>query len=256
MATPEEHDAHDAKAEKKIISDVEQYGFHVAQFHGDGYSPSFAYTIGLFKTYGYPELICFSLNQDLLHSMFWTAKELFDKQPQPDLAIGYPDFIGDFDVRFLRVAKANYGNYFGYGHWFYKGWDFPALQIVWPDKQAIFPWEEGFTASWKFGQPLLDRNHNFKFREEHGLSVYATRQVLEGQPILHVVHNADGNWQFLSGPDYDADDLRMAALVEIVAKDSTVNELFQLNYGWRASRTVVGEKWQKEEFEDEEDDAE
>ncbi len=250
MATPEEHAAHDAAAEQKITSDVAKYGFHVAQFQSDGYSPSFSYTIGLFKTYGYPELICFSLNKDLLHSMFWTAKELFDKQPQPDLAVGYPDFIGDFDVRFLRVAQASYGDYFGYGRWFYKGWDFPALQIVWPDKQAIFPWEEGFTASWKFGQPLLDRNQNFKFREEQELSVYTTYQVLEGQPILYAAHDDEGNWQFLNAAHYEADDLRMVTLIEIVARDPTVNELFQLNYGWHASRTAVGEKWRKEEEEE------
>ena len=84
MTTPEEHAAHNAEAEAQIIRDVEQYGFHVAQFHGDGYSPSFAYTIGLFKTYGYPELICFGLNLELLHSVLWSGKELLDKQPMPD----------------------------------------------------------------------------------------------------------------------------------------------------------------------------
>ena len=50
MITPEEHAAHDAEAEKQIFSDVEQYGFHTAPFHGGGYSPSFSYTIGLHKT--------------------------------------------------------------------------------------------------------------------------------------------------------------------------------------------------------------
>jgi hypothetical protein len=44
MPSLEEHAAHNAEAEQKILSDVEQYGFHIAQLHGDGYSPSFAYT--------------------------------------------------------------------------------------------------------------------------------------------------------------------------------------------------------------------
>jgi hypothetical protein len=118
MATPEEHAAHDSAAEKKIVSDVEKYGFHVAQIPGDGYSPSFAYTIGLYKTYGYPELICFGLNLDLLHSVLWSGKELLDKQPIPDQSIGYPDFLGDYDVRLLTVDKAWYKYYFGYGIWF------------------------------------------------------------------------------------------------------------------------------------------
>ena len=254
MTTPQEHTAHDAEAKKQIVSDVKQYGFHVAIIPGDGYSPAFAYTIGLFKTYGYPELICFGLNHDLMHSMFWTAKELFDKQPSPDLSIGYPDFVGDFDVRFLRVDKARYADYFGYSHWFYEGWDFPVLQIVWPDKQALFPWEEDFNPDWKSGQPLLDRSLDFKFREERNVAVFTTRQVLEGLPILRVVHEDDGSWQFLCDTTYDVADLKVVCLDEIAKRDSTVNELFQLNYGWHALRDAVGEEWQIEEHEIAEDE--
>jgi hypothetical protein len=257
MATPEEHAAHNAETEAQIISDVAKYGFHVGVISGDGYSPTFAYTIGLYKTYGYPELICFGLNPDLMHSMFWAGKELFDKQPNPDLSIGYPDFIGDFDVRLLPVDKARYADYLGYAGWFYESWEFPVLQIVWPDKQALYPWEEAFNPNWKAGQPLLDRDNDFKFREARNVAVFTTRQVLEGSPILRVVHEADGDWQFLCDTTYDVADLKVVALEAIVKRDPTVNELFQLNYGWHALREAVGEKWQTEEHEIEgEDDTE
>ena len=249
MTTPEEHAAHNAEAETKIISDIEQYGFHVATIPGDGYSPAFAYTIGLFKTYGCPELICFGLNHDLMHSMFWTAKELFDKQPSPNLSIGYPDFIGDFDVRFLPVGKARYADYFGYGHWFYKNWDFPVLQIVWPDKQTLFPWEENFNPDWKFKQPLLDRDNDFKFREERNVAVFTTRQVLEGLPILRVSHETDGDWQFLCNTTTNLVDVKVVRLDELVKIDSTLNNLYELNYGWSAWRSTPEDGWQTEESE-------
>lgn len=249
METLEEHAAHNAETERKIISDVEQYGFHIAQFHGDGYSPSFSYTIGLFKTYGYPELICFGLNLDLLHSVLWSGKESLDKQPVPDQSIGHPDFLGDYDVRFLTVDKDWYKDYFGYGYWFNQTRDFPALQIVWPDKQALFPWEKGFNPNWKWSQPLLDRSLDFKFREERNVAVFTTRQVLEGLPILRVVHEADGSWQFLDGAVHDEADFKVVALKEIVKRDPTVNQLFQLNYEWHALREAVGEKWQTEKHE-------
>lgn len=254
MATLEEHAAHDAEAEKQIISDVSEYGFHVALFQGDGYSPSFAYTIGLFKTYGYPELICFGLNLDLLHSVLWSGKELLDQNSAPNLTVGYPDFIGDFDVRLLPVNKAWYRDYFGYGGWFNGGWDFPVLQIVWPDKQALFPWQEGFNPNWKWGQPLLDRNVDFKFREERNTAVFTTRQVLEGLPILRVAHDANGDWEFLCDTTYDAADLKVIAFEEVVKLDPSINEVFHLNYGWQAWRTEIGAKWQKEELEPEEED--
>ena len=249
MATPEEHAAHDAAAEKRITSDVEKYGFHVALVPGDGYSPAFAYTIGLYKTYGHPELICFGLNQDLLHSVLWSGKELLDKQPEPDQSIGYPSFIGDYDVRFLTVDKAWYRYYFGYGIWFNQGRDFPALQVVWPDKQALFPWEESFNPAWKAGQPLLDRNKDFKFREERNAAVFTTRPVLEGLPILRVIHEADGDWQFLCDTTYEIDDLKVVTLEELTNRDLTINELFQLNYGWQARRIVEAAEWQREKYE-------
>ena len=256
MVTPEEHASHNAAAEKKIISDVEKYGFHVAQIKSDGYSPSFAYTIGLYKTYGGPELICFGLSLDLLHSVLWSGKELLDKQPAPDLSIGYPDFIGDYDVRLLPVAKEWYGNYFGYGIWFNQSRNFPALQIVWPDKQALYPWDEDFNPAWKAGQPLLDRNLDFKFRENQNVAVFTTRQVLEGSPILRVIHEADGDWQFLCDISYDIADLKVVRLDEIVKRDPTVNELFQLNYGWQARRIVEAAEWQKETCDSEDEEEE
>lgn len=259
MTTSEEHEAHNAESEKRILSDVEEHGFHVALFNGDGYSPSFAYTIGLFKTYGYPELICFGLTLDLLHSVLWSGKRLLDKQSAPDESVGYPNFLEGFNVRFVKVDKVRYPDYFGYAGWFYDSWDFPAMQIVWPDKQALFPWKEGFNPDWKFSQPLLDRSSEFRFREERNLGIYTTRQVLEGLPILHVSHENDGDWQFLCDTTTDVADLKLVCLEEIVKRDPTINDLYDLNYGWsawRESREDEWQRWEQELGEDEEDEQE
>ncbi|GAA4052688.1 hypothetical protein GCM10022409_44460 [Hymenobacter glaciei] len=256
MASPEEHKAHNAEAEKRILSDVKEHGFHIALFNGDGYSPSFAYTIGLYKTFGYPELICFGFGLDLLHSVLSEGKKLLDKQPKPDPNVGYPDFLEGFDVRFLTVDEARYQYYFGYAAWFYKSWDFPALQIVWPDKQAFYPWDEDFNPDWKVGQPLLDRDNDFKFREDRNLGVYTTRQVLEGFPILRVAHNSDGDWQFLCDTTTDVADLKVVCLEHIIKRDASLNELFQLKYGWTAWRETIDDDWQTWEDPDEDEEVE
>ncbi|MFT6096661.1 MAG: hypothetical protein ACJAXY_001319 [Nonlabens sp.] len=44
--------------------------------------------------------------------------------------------------------------------------DFPAYQLVWTDKERRDPWEIGCDENWKFKQPVLDRNKDFKFYEE------------------------------------------------------------------------------------------
>jgi len=256
MATPEEHAEHNTAAEKRILSDMKEHGFHVALFNGDGYSPSFAYTIGLYKTYGYPELICFGFGLDLLHSVLWEGKHLLDKEPQPDQSTGYPNFLEGFDIRFVTVDEARYQDYFGYAAWFYKSWNFPALQIVWPDKNALYPWDENFNPDWKAAQPLLDRDNDFKFREDRKLGVYTTRQVLESSPILRVSHETDGDWQFLCDTTTDVADLKIVCLDHIVELDASVNELFQLNHGWTAWRETIKDDWETWQDPDEEEAAE
>lgn len=68
---------------------------------------------------------------------------------------------------------------------------------MWPDKEHNFPWDENFNTDWKFKQPLLDRNTDFKFYERRNLGVYSTSQAQEGNPILYVYHNDDGDWNFI-----------------------------------------------------------
>jgi hypothetical protein len=40
--------------------------------------------------------------------------------------------------------------------WYYKGSDFSVLQLVWPDKKGIFPWQIGFNPAFVHAQPVLE----------------------------------------------------------------------------------------------------
>ena len=93
--------------------------------------------------------------------------------------------------------------------------DFPVMQLVWPDKEHRFPWDVGFFPDWKFRQPLLDRNMDFKFYEERNLGVYTTNDVLAGAPVLIVYHNLDGDWQFHSGLEPDLSDATLVCMEDI-----------------------------------------
>ena len=145
------------------------------------------------------------------------------------------------------MDEAFYENYFGYGIWYKRSADFPALQLIWPDKQGKFTWDEDFNPDWKFMQPLLDRSADFKFYEEKSTAVYTTKQVLGGAPILYVYHNDDGDWQFHSELLPDIKDARVIAFDQITKIDSSVNDVFTLEFGWRAWRNTVMDEWQKEE---------
>ena len=55
---------------------IDKYGLQVILVSGSGYSPSFAYSIGLFETYRQPEVICFGLSEKLGHQIINDVAEL------------------------------------------------------------------------------------------------------------------------------------------------------------------------------------
>ncbi|HEV2480944.1 MAG TPA: DUF4262 domain-containing protein [Puia sp.] len=248
MTSPEEHASHDAAAKQKILDDIEQYGCHLALLSPTDYLPGFAYSIGLYQKFSHPELICFGLPEEVLGAVLNHACDLIKGGESLMPGKFYSGFLQGYDIQFLEVDKGYYPNYVGYGIRFYDhNIDFPLYQLVWPDTHHRWPWEKSFNPDWKRKQPLLDRSADFKFYEERNLGVYTTRQAYEGSPILYVYHNESGEWQFHTSLNPSIDDAMIVCLEEITELDPTINEIFHLDYGWRAWRTSPDAPWEWEE---------
>ncbi len=248
-----DHSQHDIDARQTILDNIEQYGCHLALLEPDNYLPGFVYTIGLFKNFGHAELICFGLKTDVAAAILNHPRDLIKNRETLTTNKPYADFLEDYEIRFLQADKAFYSNYVGYAGWFYNmTFDFPLLQLVWTDKQNRFPWEEGFNPAWKFKQPLLDRNTDFKFYEEKNLGVYTSKQALNGDPVLYVYHKNDGDWQFHTCLEPNLDDARLVCLSEMTKLDPTINDLYHLQFGWWAWRDTREDEWQYEERPDDE----
>jgi len=83
------------------------------------------------------------------------------------------------------------------------------------------------------------------FEEDRRLRVIVPNRVMSGSsPILEVIHDDDGEWQFLDGEDVSVDDAGVYALEEVFALDPSTASLNDLPRGWRASRSVGGGSWQ------------
>lgn len=248
-----EHYQHDIEAEEAIRHHVEQNGYYLGLLEPEDFLPGFAFSIGLYKNYGHPEIICFGLTVDNMAEILTGICETVKKGATyvPDKS--YDDILADHDVRFLRADKSYYADYVGYACWYYEGHEFPLLQLVWPDRDRKFPWEDGFDAELKFNQPLLDRNTDFKFYEERNLGVYTSKQVLDGNPILYVYHDANGDWQFHTDSPIDVDDARVVCMEEITRLDPTVNDLYDLPYGCFSCRSSRDSEWEYDEIADEDE---
>ena len=240
----QDHCDHTPIPQQKIQEKIDQFGCYIIQVKPDDYLPGFAYTIGLYQKFNHPEIICFGLSLDLLGAILNDACDRIKNGQSFQVSIPYDDFIEDFPMQLLQVDPSFYPDYLGIANNFYGHRHYPALQLVWPDKQRLFPWEEGFNINWKFKQPLLDRDTDFKFYEERNVAVFTTKQVLEGKPILYVYHNDDGDWQFHSEREPDLDDVKLVSLESITKLDPGVNELCHLALGQSAWRGSVEEEWE------------
>lgn len=247
MTSEEKHNCRD---DNRIISDIEKYGLSVIILDATEYLPSFAYSIGLWKKFKHPEIICFGLKTSTLGGLINDVADLVKNGKTIETNRNYDDFFENGVVQFIPVDKRNYEDYFGTAIDIYDTYDFPALQFVWTDRNNNFPWEEGFDEGFTYRQPLLDRNADFKFREAKNLAAFTTIQWIEqNKPIIHVIHDSDGDWQFLTDDEHSTENIKIVALEQIILKDKTLNEVFDLEYGEQAERNFIGDKWVRNKFE-------
>jgi hypothetical protein len=222
---------------------IQKFGLQVIMVDPTDYSPSFAYSIGLWKKYNHPEIICFGLPKDLGHAIINDVAEMIKNGDRIETEKTYFEIFKKNRAAFLKVDPENMDDYFGVAIRYFSSNDFPALQLIWTDRNDKFPWEQGFEEEFVYKQPLLDRNSDFKFREPKNLATFTTRQWLElERPILRVVHDSDGDWQFLTG-DQMPEDSRIVALEQLILRDRTLNSVFDLEYGEAAEREFVGGQW-------------
>lgn len=253
-----EKDKHNCISKDDLLDEtklnIDKFGLQVILVTSTSYSPSFAYSIGLTKTYSHPEIICFGFSNSLGLDIINDVAEIIKGGKTIESGKIYTEIFKDSRATFLKVDKRNIGDYFGAGLNYYEDEEFNALQLIWTDRNDKFPWEDNFEKEFLTKQPLLDRNAEFKFNEEKNLTTFTTRQWLkDNKPILRVVHDEDGDWQFLTC-DQMPEDIRIVALEELVKRDRTLNEVFDLEYNEEADRDFIGGKWTRNKMKNHEEE--
>lgn len=134
---------------------MKEHGWFRTNVFADAEGPGFSFTTGFWLNAQHPEVIVCGLKSEVAHDILW---DLFrDAKSGKPIAIGQRtlDVFGNFPAYAFPVAERFYADHLGWSRWFYAGDSFPCVQIVWPDRAGVFPWEEGFDVTLFDAQPDL-----------------------------------------------------------------------------------------------------
>ena len=147
------HDTLD-EHEQKAIDNIEEYGCHVMHIFGEDL-PRFTYSVGIYGKTGQPEIIVMGLKRDVAHIIVNDYNEYVRDGKVYRPGEYYSDFLNGFDVTFVEVAKENYKEHFGWDIWYYGGTSFPVLQLIYPNMEGLWPWDDNVSDDFKWFQPVL-----------------------------------------------------------------------------------------------------
>jgi hypothetical protein len=143
---------------RELSADVEKHGWVVMRISADGPGPDFAYTIGLLDHFGHPEVIVVGLPLGVAHRILNTLGIAVRGGKRYVAGAVYDDLLEGYDVTFRAVPAYQLGAYLGWGRRYYRESgreDFPALQLIYPDRQRRWPWQDGVADGFRNAQPVL-----------------------------------------------------------------------------------------------------
>lgn len=140
-----------SQIEQKIVDCVEEYGWFGLSVspaaNGDDPEEWFTYTIGLPKSHGWPEIICFGLGGDVAHGLLADAiAECEARAVVPHAGLELTEVVNGYSALLIDGSSIP-DHYFGSAIWYARraGMQVPParLQLLWPDKAGRFPNDPG-----------------------------------------------------------------------------------------------------------------
>lgn len=143
-------------AEERCVADVAQHGLHVIKVGDAAADATFAYTVGLHRTFGHPEVILLGLDLDVMHALLNDLADELRRGARFAADDVSDAFLEGYDVTFRPVPARQYRPYLGWANWFNGGTGYPALQMIYPDRERRWPWAAGVSAAFRAQQPVLE----------------------------------------------------------------------------------------------------
>jgi Domain of unknown function (DUF4262) len=250
------------ESERKVLGHIENHGWSVTNIREKDGALGWAFTVGLFENYGHPEVVIFGLKAESRHSILnWIGDNIREGKA---FASGqeYDWVLDGLNCWSRDVQKQWYRDLVGWAIWFYGGTEFPCVQCIWPAPDGTYPWEANST--FFAAQPLLYETDmlsarmmhyvddqelakaEWPFAEDPHQHVFVSRCIVEDRaPIVLVVRDQEGDWQFIGPVDDPVEDgCKLSCFHCVVERDPSVRSLASLLPGWRAVRKNPGREWE------------
>jgi hypothetical protein len=150
-------------SDQRILADVENFGWHVVGVGpargSDDPDETFAYTVGLGKTFRWPEIICFGLDVDvMMHLLNDAVAEVRERGVELSAGLVLDQVLDGLPAR-LELAAPMAHHYVSSARWFAQHEGLPdpcVLQLLWPDKSGAFPDDPGCVEDVRAAQTPLE----------------------------------------------------------------------------------------------------
>ena len=146
--------------DKNLFKQLEDIGWHNVHINAEGELPSFSFTIGHFYKFNHPEILVVGLKSEISQQLLnIVAIKIAGAKERIEPYKKYPNMAEGLNLAFIPVSLKHYKEYLGYASWFYGSMKkpYPALQMIWPDKEGLFPWEKGYNKGFLKFQPILGK---------------------------------------------------------------------------------------------------
>lgn len=178
----------------------------------------------------------------------------------PEMQVPFSGVLEGFDTQLRPVDESWRDAFFGTAHRFYRGWPVPVWQLIWPDAQGRWPWEEDATVSSRTRQAFawlpVDEHpagswqllghfgDDFPLAAEPDSWVLTTRSILDGRREPRTVLLDDNAFDVLDDRGHEADDLCVTYLGHLVQRLPGLRRLEDLTDSSVANATADG-TWQR-----------
>lgn len=198
----------------------------------------FTYTVGLWHTFRRPELVMIGLDGEDMRLWLNTCAQLGKDEGWPAVDEPFRGVLPGHHL-LLREMHSDWYDPLFTGttlNRFYRGVRVPVLQLVWPDSDGRWPWDE-HADSWLASQaqtwlPVASHPRgawrlvgefepDFPFRASPVSQALTTQAVVAGRQPATVLF-VEGVYDVLDERGYDADDLCLAHFGELVQRHPTL----------------------------------